>query len=1099
VNSDICWFLNRPASVSDAELGSYLSSGEWIDPDPKGNRNYLEAMRVGERVALKITRNRAIDLPFFTGGRPASVMTIFATGHITAVDTKSGDIAIDWKPLDQPRDWFFWTHPKPIWKVDPHSNERSQQLADFAFKGASQDIDSFLASDFWKGRYSPMPRFTWIPFYEEFATRLLDFQNDRSALIAILEKVSETEPLLEYVVHDKFHDGEFAPLIDVDPFTVIGIFNRKIKEENRQSIAKSLADALGVRTPIPEDFDGIPILNNQNSWFMSFAHRRQADDIDRLWVIFRAAQDLAAENAPLTRSTFCTAFDQAQLVRNVKWNLTVGLYWIRPTRFATLDSQSRNYLERHYSFQEATDGQSYLELCDELLTSFESGSRNITSFPLLSFAAWSGSVGKDVPNTIEGMALWAHRFAEYVDLEAKEHEYKRKAADLARQARNSVEDGTDDWAALLSKALNVTNTIDFRFKDTLKKSMVSQSDEFRLLLNQFWTEPGPEGLDQLLEDLRALLGSVTPGNATSFGALLLMAVDPDVFAPYSTMRTERWYQLTGSSRPKKQDSPSDRYAHMLEFLDNLSAAIGSEEDAESLSRLEAQGMAWTTTEYDPPEEWEDDIKADLQTWRNEVAKEPRAWLARTSNSGTQWLDSDYTSLAASYLGTLAPGSSLKEVKAAVDAAYQHQDSSQRKVLVSEHYAFLSVMKAGDLVATQLDGYLHVGVIEGPAEYVEGDGDRLRRSVLWRGSISDDEIPASVASVLARQGSIVDITEVLPDLQEILADGTLDTRVQSKAPGRDEVPVLPPVNAKLVQELHIPRVALQEIIDLLASRQQIVLYGPPGTGKTFIAKAIARHIIGADDRSRMQLVQFHPSYAYEDFFEGYRPDLTPGGEATFLLQEGPLARIAREARKNPDSPYALVIDEMNRANLAKVFGELYFLLEYRNESINLQYRPGVSFGLPRNLFIIGTMNTADRSIALLDAAMRRRFSFVELHPDEPPVNAVLDAWLKEGKHSRERARLLEALNSLIEDHDRDLRIGPSYLMRDEAETEEGLARIWKYDIMPLLEEHYYGRLSRKDIHKRFNLAAIRQVVEGGAVAQPEIVEIDDELFEESQEL
>jgi 5-methylcytosine-specific restriction protein B len=438
------------------------------------------------------------------------------------------------------------------------------------------------------------------------------------------------------------------------------------------------------------------------------------------------------------------------------------------------------------------------------------------------------------------------------------------------------------------------------------------------------------------------------------------------------------------------------------------------------------------------------------------------------------------------------------VKAAIEAGYQHQDYSQRKVLVQEYYSFLSVMKPGDLIATQVDGVLHVGAVESSAEYVEGDGDRLRRTVNWRGSISDDEIPASVVSVLDRQGSIVDITEALPELKEVFAAGSIDGGVHRTTPGRDEVPKLPPASAKLVHELHVPRAALQEIIDLLASRQQIVLYGPPGTGKTFIAKAIARHIIGSDDRSRMQLVQFHPSYAYEDFFEGYRPDLTPGGEATFSLQEGPLARIAREARENPGSPYVLVIDELNRANLAKVFGELYFLLEYRNESINLQYRPDVAFRLPRNLFIIGTMNTADRSIALLDAAMRRRFSFVELHPDEPPVNAVLDAWLKEGKHSRERARLLEALNSLIEDHDRDLRIGPSYLMRDEADTEEGLTRIWKYDIMPLLEEHYYGRLSRKDIHKRFNLAAIRQLVEGGAFVQPDIVEIDDELFVESQD-
>jgi 5-methylcytosine-specific restriction protein B len=159
---------------------------------------------------------------------------------------------------------------------------------------------------------------------------------------------------------------------------------------------------------------------------------------------------------------------------------------------------------------------------------------------------------------------------------------------------------------------------------------------------------------------------------------------------------------------------------------------------------------------------------------------------------------------------------------------------------------------------------------------------------------------------------------------------------------------------------------------------------------------------------------------------------------------------------------------------------------------------VAFRLPRNLFMIGTMNTADRSIALLDSAMRRRFSFVELHPDQPPIDTVLVEWLKRGKHGLERALLLKALNSLIEDQDRDLRIGPSYLMRSEASTDEGLARIWKYDLMPLLEEQYYGRLSRDEIHKRFGLDAIRLIATKAGENELEVVEDHDELFEDAGE-
>ena len=175
---------------------------------------------------------------------------------------------------------------------------------------------------------------------------------------------------------------------------------------------------------------------------------------------------------------------------------------------------------------------------------------------------------------------------------------------------------------------------------------------------------------------------------------------------------------------------------------------------------------------------------------------------------------------------------------------------------------------------------------------------------------------------------------------------------------------------------------------------------------------------------------------------------------------------------------LIIDEMNRANLAKVFGELYFLLEYRDRSIQLQYSPDRAFRLPENLFIIGTMNTADRSIALLDAAMRRRFAFVELHPDEPPVSDVLARFVAaKGRSGDQRAALLAALNAAIEDTDRDFKIGPSYLMRGEAATDAGLERIWKHDILPLLEEHYYGRLTRAQVHERFGLASLQAALGG----------------------
>ena len=186
---------------------------------------------------------------------------------------------------------------------------------------------------------------------------------------------------------------------------------------------------------------------------------------------------------------------------------------------------------------------------------------------------------------------------------------------------------------------------------------------------------------------------------------------------------------------------------------------------------------------------------------------------------------------------------------------------------------------------------------------------------------------------------------------------------------------------LADELLVDEGDLERIVRLLCHRRQVIFYGPPGTGKTFVARKLAVHLAGGE--GRVELVQFHPSYAYEDFVEGYRPARLEGGAAGFVLREGPLKRVARRAGEEGGETFVLIIDEINRGNLAKVFGELYFLLEYREEKISLQYSDE-PFSLPENLWIIGTMNTADRSIALgrLGSAAAFLFLAVLSRPGHP---------------------------------------------------------------------------------------------------------------------
>lgn len=273
-------------------------------------------------------------------------------------------------------------------------------------------------------------------------------------------------------------------------------------------------------------------------------------------------------------------------------------------------------------------------------------------------------------------------------------------------------------------------------------------------------------------------------------------------------------------------------------------------------------------------------------------------------------------------------------------------------------------------------------------------------------------------------------------------------------------------ASLSQELQLDEAWISRVIDAIHRRGQVILYGPPGTGKTYVAKALTRALTGKDGAERR--IQFHPSYTYEDFFAGYRPR-EKNGQLVFELTKGPLSRISDDARRDPDVTHVLMIDEINRANLSKVFGELYYLLEYRDEPIDLLYAGsgtdgGDTFSLPPNVVIIGTMNTADRSIALLDSAMRRRFSFFELHPDVAPVAGILDRWSDAHPQTLPLSALFAELNTRI--RDREDRIGPSHLLRPENLSRSALEAIWTENLMPLLEERHLG--SAVDVSATFAL-------------------------------
>ena len=296
------------------------------------------------------------------------------------------------------------------------------------------------------------------------------------------------------------------------------------------------------------------------------------------------------------------------------------------------------------------------------------------------------------------------------------------------------------------------------------------------------------------------------------------------------------------------------------------------------------------------------------------------------------------------------------------------------------------------------------------------------------------------------------------------------------------------------QLHLPASFLAEIGTLLEDKKQVIFQGPPGTGKTYVARKLASHLAGSEER--LTFVQFHPSYAYEDFIQGFRPR-GEGGQVGFALKAGPLLSAADRARNEPDAKHFLVIDEINRGNLGKVFGELYFLLEYREEAISLQYSDE-EFSLPENLYVIGTMNTADRSIALVDLALRRRFSFVEFDTGTEPVKGLLRRWLNANglSHMEWVADIVDRANEKLADgrpEDRHAAVGPSHFMRKDKEGNPSLSpadaeRIWKYDVLPYIEERLYGQHDRLG---EFDFDALRSGATGTKVEQLDHADTEDE--------
>ena len=546
-------------------------------------------------------------------------------------------------------------------------------------------------------------KYQWVNFYSELADALLPYKNDRQALMSILKKIYS-----EIGMNYPFKERGETDYDDICPFTTFSAFNKGIKDKNRIALLKQFATHFLLKEDVPLEFDGIPVTMNLSSSFFAYKENRGEHDIDNLWTLFEKALSYSKDNSETNRTEFIKAYDTVIKQKQVKWNITMGLYWIRPNTFINLDSTNRAFVQNSANLTDdfaeifknldngVPSGEEYISMCEQANAELSSGNYDYNNFPELSCAAWTSL---------------------------------------------------------------------------------------------------------------------------------------------------------------KNDSDAD-------------AAELDEDTAEN------ENEAYTKDDF-----------------LNDVFMESK-------------------------------------------------------------------------------------------EY-----DRL--------------------------------------------------------------------------------------VGLLEMKYNVILQGAPGVGKTYAAKRLAYSIMGEKDENRIKFVQFHQSYSYEDFIQGYRPN---DNDNRFVLKNGVFYDFCHKAENDIDRPYFFIIDEINRGNLSKILGELMMLIEkdHRGERLNLLYS-NEEFCVPKNIRIIGMMNTADRSLAMMDYALRRRFAFYSFKPafenndnnennenngnNDKNGNKKFEAYIN-SKHNDKFKALINAVKELNKEIANDdnlgegFKIGHSYFCTDEDITDDWLNNVIEYEIKPLISEYWF---------------------------------------------
>ena len=399
------------------------------------------------------------------------------------------------------------------------------------------------------------------------------------------------------------------------------------------------------------------------------------------------------------------------------------------------------------------------------------------------------------------------------------------------------------------------------------------------------------------------------------------------------------------------------------------------------------------------------------------------------------------------IGDYSQYDSKESLRQELISTYDNSTSRKNQALMAWNFA--NKLAINDVVfAKRSNTLVGKGIVTG--DYIFDDSRQEYkniRTVKWL-QISEWEHPGK--SVAKRLTDITPYTDYIEKLITIFTPDELDD-----VDTQPEVDYPEYSSADFLSDVYMSEQDYETLVNVLKMKKNIILQGAPGVGKTFTAKRLAYSIIGAKNPDRVQMIQFHQSYSYEDFIEGYRPT-----ENGFTIKKGSFYKFCKLAEDDDENDYFFIIDEINRGNLSKIFGELFMLIEKDKRGIELQLLySDENFSVPPNVYIIGMMNTADRSLAMLDYALRRRFSFFTMKPgfNTPGFQAYQDS-LKSDAFNKLIACVKQLNSKIAEDISlgEGFCIGHSYFcgLTPDAANTQTLSSIVEYELIPLLKEYWF---------------------------------------------